>query len=111
MQGGGEYDTVWNAAVRTIEKKYENKLAKLEKIANETWKKEEPLQKAYIELFDKGLKDSPEAQRLLKEMEPYFKKGIDTKNKIRNIKWAIEDEKMRSLIKICMKRIKRYMAR
>ncbi|WP_194172419.1 LPD23 domain-containing protein [Campylobacter concisus] len=90
---GGEYDTVWNAAVRTIEKKYENKLAKLEKIANETWKKEEPLQKAYIELFDKGLKDSPEAQRLLKEMEPYFKKGMDTKNKIRNIKWAIEDEK------------------
>jgi len=93
LQGGGEYDTVWNAAVRTIEKKYENKLAKLEKIANETWKKEEPLQKAYIELFDKGLKDSPEAQRLLKEMEPYFKKGMDTKNKIRNIKWAIEDEK------------------
>ena len=90
---GGEYDTVWNAAVRTIEKKYENELAKLEKIANETWKKEEPLQKAYIELFDKGLKDSPEAQRLLKEMEPYFKKGMDTKNKIRNIKWAIEDEK------------------
>ena len=31
MQGGGEYDTVWNAAVRTIEKKYENELAKLEK--------------------------------------------------------------------------------
>ena len=90
---GGEYDIVWNAAVRTIEKKYENELAKLEKIANEAWKKEEPLQKAYIELFDKGLKDSPEAQRLLKEMEPYFKKGMDTKNKIRNIKWAIEDEK------------------
>ena len=111
MQGGGEYDTVWNAAVRTIEKKYENKLAKLEKIANETWKKEEPLQKAYIELFDKGLKDSPEAQRLLKEREPYSKKGWEANNKIRNIKWAIEDEKMRSLIKICMKRIKRYMAR
>ena len=90
---GGEYDIVWNAAVRTIEKKYENELAKLEKIANETWKKEEPLQKAYIELFDKGLKDSPEAQRLLKEREPYFKKGREANNKIRNIKWAIEDEK------------------
>ena len=90
---GGEYDIVWNAAVRTIEKKYENELAKLEKIANEAWKKEEPLQKAYIELFDKGLKDSPEAQRLLKEREPYFKKGREANNKIRNIKWAIEDEK------------------
>lgn len=90
---GGEYDIVWNAAVRTIEKKYENELAKLEKIANEAWKKEEPLQKAYIELFDKGLKDSPEAQRLLKEREPYSKKGWEARNKIRNIKWAIEDEK------------------
>ncbi|WP_103642149.1 LPD23 domain-containing protein [Campylobacter concisus] len=90
---GGEYDIVWNAAVRTIEKKYESELAKLEKIANEAWKKEEPLQKAYIELFDKGLKDSPEAQRLLKEREPYFKKGSEANNKIRNIKWAIEDEK------------------
>ena len=83
----------WNAAVKTIEKKYENELAKLEKIANEAWKKEEPLQKAYIELFDKGLKDSPEAQRLLKEREPYSKKGWEANNKIRNIKWAIEDEK------------------
>ncbi|WP_103579040.1 LPD23 domain-containing protein [Campylobacter concisus] len=90
---GGEYDIVWNAAVKTIEKKYENELAKLEKIANEAWKKEEPLQKAYIELFDKGLKDSPEAQRLLKEREPYSKKGWEANNKIRNIKWAIEDEK------------------
>ena len=90
---GGEYDIVWNAAVRTIEKKYENELAKLEKIANEAWKKEEPLQKAYIELFDKGLKDSPEAQRLLKEREPYSKKGWEANNKIRNKKWAIEDEK------------------
>ena len=90
---GGEYDIVWNAAVRTIEKKYESELAKLEKIANEAWKKEEPLQKAYIELFDKGLKDSPEAQRLLKEREPYSKKGWEANNKIRNIKWAIEDEK------------------
>ena len=90
---GGEYDIVWNAAVRTIEKKYESELDKLEKIANEAWKKEEPLQKAYIELFDKGLKDSPKAQRLLKEREPYFKKGREANNKIRNIKWAIEDEK------------------
>ena len=90
---GGEYNIVWNAAVRKIEKKYESELAKLEKIANEAWEKEEPLQKAYIELFDKGLKDSPEAQRLLKEHEPYFKKGQEAKNKIRNIKWAIEDEK------------------
>ena len=90
---GGEYDIVWNAAVRKIEKKYESELAILEKIENEAWKKTEPLQKAYIELFDKGLKDSPEAQRLLKEQEPYFKKGQEAKNKIRNIKWAIEDEK------------------
>ena len=90
---GGEYDIVWNAAVRKIEKKYESELAILEKIENEAWKKTEPLQKAYIELFDKGLKDSPEAQRLLKEQEPYFKKGNEAKNKIRNIKWAIEDEK------------------
>ena len=90
---GGEYDIVWNAAVRKIEKKYESELAKLEKIANEAWEKEEPLQKAYIELFDKGLKDSPEAQRLLKEREPYSKKGREASNKIRNIKWAIEDEK------------------
>lgn len=90
---GGEYNIVWNAAVRKIEKKYESELAKLEKIANEAWKKEGPLQKAYIELFDKGLKDSPEAQRLLKEREPYSKKGREASNKIRNIKWAIEDEK------------------
>ena len=90
---GGEYDIVWNAAVRKIEKKYESELAILEKIENEAWKKTEPLQKAYIALFDKGLKDSPEAQRLLKEQEPYFKKGNEAKNKIRNIKWAIEDEK------------------
>ena len=90
---GGEYDIVWNAAVRKIEKKYESELAILEKIENEAWKKTEPLQKAYIALFDKGLKDSPEAQRLLKEQEPYFKKGNEAKNKIRNIKWVIEDEK------------------
>lgn len=36
---GGDFNTVWNAAAKNIEKKYESELARLEKISNDAWGK------------------------------------------------------------------------
>lgn len=41
---GGDFNTVWNVAAKNIEKKYESELARLEKISNDAWEKDAPLQ-------------------------------------------------------------------
>ena len=89
---GGDFNTVWSVAAKNIEKKYESELARLEKISNDAWQKYAPLQKEYIKLFDGGLKDTPEAQRLLKQMREFSDESSRVDNEIREIKQAVNDE-------------------
>ena len=89
---GGDFNTVWSVAAKNIEKKYESELARLEKISNDAWQKYAPLQKEYIKLFDEGLKDTPEAQRLLKQMREFSDESSRADNEIREIKQAVNDE-------------------
>ena len=89
---GGDFNTVWNAAAKNIEKKYESELARLEKISNDAWGKHAPLQKEYIKLFDGGLKDTPEAQRLLKQMRAFSDEGYRADHEIRELRKAANAE-------------------
>ena len=89
---GGDFNTVWSVAAKNIEKKYESELARLEKISNDAWQKYAPLQKEYIKLFDEGLKDTPEAQRLLKQMREFSDESSRADREIREIKQAVNDE-------------------
>lgn len=89
---GGDFNTVWSVVAKNIEKKYESELARLEKISNDAWQKYAPLQKEYIKLFDEGLKDTPEAQRLLKQMREFSDESSRADRKIREIKQAVNDE-------------------
>lgn len=89
---GGDFNTVWNVAAKNIEKKYESELARLEKISNDAWGKHAPLQKEYIKLFDDGLKDTPEAQRLLKQMRAFGDEGSRADHEIRELRQAINAE-------------------
>lgn len=89
---GGDFNTVWSVAAKNIEKKYESELAGLEKISNDAWQKYAPLQKEYIKLFDEGLKDTPEAQRLLKQMREFSDESSRADREIREIKQAVNDE-------------------
>ena len=89
---GGDFNTVWSVAAKNIEKKYESELAGLEKISNDAWQKYAPLQKEYIKLFDGGLKDTPEAQRLLKQMRVFSDEGSRADREIREIKQVVNDE-------------------
>ena len=90
---GGDFNTVWNVAAKNIEKKYESELARLEKISNDAWGKHAPLQKEYIKLFDDGLKDTPEAQRLLKQMRAFSDEGSRADHEIRELRQAANAEK------------------
>ena len=89
---GGNFNTVWNVAAKNIEKKYESELARLEKISNDAWQKYAPLQKEYIKLFDDGLKDTPEAQRLLKQMRAFGDEGSRADHEIRELRQAANAE-------------------
>ena len=89
---GGDFNTVWNVAAKNIEKKYESELARLEKISNDAWEKHAPLQKEYIKLFDDGLKDTPEAQRLLKQMRAFGDEGSRADHEIRELRQAVNTE-------------------
>ena len=89
---GGDFNTVWNVAAKNIEKKYESELARLEKISNDAWGKHAPLQKEYIKLFDGGLKDTPEAQRLLKQMRAFSDEGYTADHEIRELRKAANAE-------------------
>jgi len=89
---GGDFNTVWSVAAKNIEKKYESELVRLEKISNDAWQKYAPLQKEYIKLFDEGLKDTPEAQRLLKQMREFSDESSRADREIREIKQAVNDE-------------------
>ena len=89
---GGDFNTVWSVAAKNIEKKYESELAGLEKISNDAWQKYAPLQKEYIKLFDEGLKDTPEAQRLLKQMREFSDESSRADREIRELRQAVNDE-------------------
>ncbi|WP_454951462.1 LPD23 domain-containing protein [Campylobacter showae] len=89
---GGDFNTVWNVAAKNIEKKYESELVRLEKISNDAWGKHAPLQKEYIKLFDDGLKDAPEAQRLLKQMRAFGDEGSRADHEIRELRQAVNAE-------------------
>ena len=89
---GGDFNTVWSVAAKNIEKKYESELAELEKISNDAWQKYAPLQKEYIKLFDEGLKDTPEAQRLLKQMREFSDESSRADREIRELRQAVNDE-------------------
>ena len=89
---GGDFNTVWSVAAKNIEKKYESELARLEKISNDAWEKHAPLQKEYIKLFDDGLKDTPEAQRLLKQMRAFGDEGSRADHEIRELRQAVNAE-------------------
>ena len=89
---GGDFNTVWNVAAKNIEKRYESEIARLEKISNDAWEKYAPLQKEYIKLFDGGLKDTPEAQRLLKQMRAFSDEGYRADHEIRELRKAANAE-------------------
>lgn len=54
--------------------------------------KHAPLQKEYIKLFDGGLKDTPEAQRLLKQMRAFSDEGYRADHEIRELRKAANAE-------------------